>query len=157
MGGRGSDSGIKYGAVSSGAARIAFNSAKKSTNRNNSKMAKDRQIEKAIATGNGAFLDSVKSEKEARRISDYLTGRVGQFNHQVASLGDSEKLRNNPKLYRQRMNAISLSNLASQKAAILRDTSDIGRRNTEVKNTTTTYDRARSRRIKNFDSWFYGK
>lgn len=156
MGGRGGSSGISNAKpISPLMARVAYNAAKKSSKLNNAPPEKrDKAIEKAIKAGDGKFIDSIKTEREARRVSEYLNDRLGETQRKIVKLGSAEKLQKNPGLYNENANIVKLSNEASKKVSSLMDTSDQGRRNVEVKNTTTTYDRARKRRMKNFDSWF---
>lgn len=136
-------------------ARVAYNAAKKSSKLNNAPPEKrDKAIEKAIKAGDGKFIDSIKTEREARRVSEYLNDRLGETQRKIVNLGSAEKLQKTPGLYKENANIVKLSNEASKKVSSLMDTSDQGRRNVEVKNTTTTYDRARKRRMKKFDSWF---
>ena len=159
MGGRGSSSGGGSGnnkQISALSARIAFNAAKKSGYNGNGPSSSDKTIEKAIKSGNGNFIDSIKSEKEARRVSEYLNDRMGQVNKKIRNLGSAENLQKNPKLFHERANIAALSNSAREKIGKLRDISDFGKRDVVNNTVTTTYERARKRRISNFDAWFNG-
>lgn len=156
MGGRGGSSGISNAKpISPLMARVMYNAAKKSNSLSDTAPEKrDKAIEKAISSNNGKLIDSLKTEKEARRVADYLNDRLNENRRKIVNLGSAEKLQSNPKLYNENKNITSLLNKAREKVSSLRDTSDFGIKNPEVKNTTTTYDRARKRRMKKFDSWF---
>lgn len=157
MGSRGGSSGLSSGTVSPLVARVMFNAAKRSESLSASAPDKrDKNIEKAISSNNSNFIDSIKTEKEARRVSNYLESRRNETDRKIVKLGSPEKLQKNPKLYNEQKNIKSLLNKAHEKASSLMDKSEQGRQNVEIKHTTTTYDRARKRRMKNFDEW-YGK
>ena len=118
---------------------------------------RDRRIEKAIKNEDSNFISSLKTEKEARRVSDYLKDRLGELNGKIKSLGSAEKLRQKPKLYNERKKVLKLSNEARDKVSSFVDRNNNYDPSEARKRTTTTYERARKRRIKNFDSWYFGR
>lgn len=69
-------------------------------------------------------------------------------------MGSAEKLQKNTKLYNEHRNITKLLVHASEKMKTFRNGTESERRYIENKTITTTYDRARARRIKNFDDWF---
>lgn len=134
MGGRGGASGLSSGTVPPLVAKVMFNAAKKSRSLSASSPDKrDRNIEKAIFSNNSNFIDSIKTEKEARRVLDYLEGRRNETDRKIVKLGSPEKLQKNPKLYNEQKNITRLLNKAHEKASSLMDKSDQGRRNVEIK------------------------
>ncbi len=52
--------------------------------------ARDSSIEKAISTGNTDYINSIKTEKDARRVSEYLTARSSENNYKIKKLGSKE-------------------------------------------------------------------
>ena len=155
MGGRGNAYGSGDTTISPLAARVAFNSAKKSSGLlSDAPDKRDRNMEKAIRSGSAKLFESINTEKEARRAVEYLMGRKSENERKIVNLGSAEKLRNSPQLYNERKSILRLLDTAEKKVQSLRDTSDFGRRNVEIKHTITTYDRARKQRMKNFDEWF---
>lgn len=85
---------------------------------------------------------------------DYLVGRKIETSLRIKNLGSVEKLRKNPKLYQEYRTIGTLIEKARKKESSLRDNSDTGERNVENKTITTTYDRARKRRMSNFDAYW---
>ena len=58
---------------------------------------RDAVIEKAIRNGDASFIQSISNEKEARRVSEYLTGRVAESDRKLAKLGSAEAVYKNQK------------------------------------------------------------
>lgn len=158
MGGRGGSSGIsgKDTKVSPMVARVYYNSAKKEANSSGAG-ARDNGIERAIRSGNTSFIDNISTEKEARRVSEYLSGRITENSHKIVKLGSPEKLQKTPKLAAERKNILALRNAIGNKMHEFSKKPEAGNTNIhDLSRTTTTYDRARKRRMSNFDDWFFG-
>ncbi len=152
MGGRGGSSNVKS-MVPELPARIAFNASKKETSAPPN-LKRDGVLEKAIKQNNDNAIESIKTHSEAGKALDYLIGRKIETSLKIKSLGTVEKLRKNPKLYQEYRAIGSLIEKARKKESSLRDNSDTGARNVENKTITTTYDRARKRRMSNFDAYW---
>ena len=161
MGGRGSKSGGGGGGsgseekISPMTARIYFNGAKKDSMLNATYMPKrDSKIERDIRTGNAEYINSITSEKEARRVSEYLIARRAQNSRKIVKLGEAvhkeqKTAQERKKIIKAELAMRSKMKQFSKKPEPLDPT-------LQHRRTTTTYDRARSRRMKNFESWFYG-
>lgn len=114
-------------------------------------------IERAIRRGDASFIQSISNEKEARRVSDYLQGRKDESDRKLASLGSAEAV------YKNQRAAIEHRNLINVRSAMQDKMHEFSKRPTnsdvnihDTSRTTTTYDRARKRRMSNFDAWFWG-
>lgn len=154
MGGRGANSKIgSQEKISPMAARIAFNAAKKNSSPGNAEK-RNSEIEKAIKAGKTNILDNAKTEQQARKNWEYLLARRNENDRKITKLGSAEKLQKNTKLYNEHRNITKLLVHASEKMKTFRNGTESERRYIENKTITTTYDRARARRIKNFDDWF---
>ena len=93
---------------------------------------KDNKLERAAQSGKIDFIDKIDGVKEATRVKNYYSDRVSELQRKIAKLGSAEELYNN---HREEKGNTNIH---------------------DVSRTTTTYDRARKRRMSNFDSWFYG-
>lgn len=157
MGGRGSASAISGTPVAKGAARIFYNASKKSDAlRGSGTVKKDAKLEKTAQSGNIEFIDSVKDKKEAKRISEYYRDRLNETRRKIAKLGSADALYKNQRLAKEYRNLLTASNKAQDKMHEFSQKIEKGDTNAmhDVSRTTTTYDRARKRRMKNFDAWF---
>ena len=77
-------------------ARIYFNGAKKDSMLNSTYMPKrDSKIERDIRTGNAEYINSITSEKEARRVSEYLIARRAQNSRKIVKLGSKDAVHKN--------------------------------------------------------------
>lgn len=160
MGGRGGSSGLSNEKpVSKLMSKVYFNSAKKSDAlRGSGIVKKDNKLEKVINSENTSYFKSIKTKSEAVKTMNYINDRLSESKRKIAKLGSAEALFKNQRLaieHRKLVNASTAMrdelhkfSKASEKGdtSVLHDTS----------RTTTTYDRARKRRMKNFDSWFFG-
>lgn len=160
MGGRGGTSGISNNAkpVSEKVARWYYNSAKKMTYLGNETVKKDSKIEKVINSENTDYFKSIKTKSEAVKTMSYITDRLNENNRKIAKLGSAEAVFKNQKLAIEHRKLVSASNSMRDemhKFSKATETGDISALH-DTSRTTTTYDRARKRRMKNFDSWFYG-
>lgn len=160
MGGRGSSSGGsgKESPVSPLMSKVYYKAA---TTGDYSALAfegaRDSKIEKAIKTGNTNFINSINSEKEARRVSDYLNKRLSENNHKIQKLGSKEAVYKNQTVAQERRRLTSIKGAMSDKMREFSKKPESGNTNIhDTSRTTTTYDRARKRRMSNFDSWFFG-
>ena len=147
MGGRGSVSSIGGRPVSKMGAKIFYNAAKKS----------EALRTKAAQSGKIDFIDKIDGVKEATRVKNYYSDRVSELQRKIAKLGSAEELYKNQKLAREYKNILTANNKAADKMHEFSHREEKGNTNIhDVSRTTTTYDRARKRRMSNFDSWFYG-
>ena len=160
MGGRGSSSGMSGGPVSRVMSNIYYNSAKK---KNTSPwerygLSRDSQIEKAIRNQDPSFINSITDKKEAYRVSDYLTARGIEINHKIKKLGSKEAVYKNQKVAKEKRNYNIVSNAMQDKMHQFAERPKPGNLSAmhDPSRTTTTYDRARKRRMKDFDAWFFG-
>lgn len=160
MGGRGSSSSLTGSEkpVSSLMARVYYNAAKKSDAlRRDGTVKRDSRIERAIKTENTEFVRKISNEKEARRVSEYLTDRISENDRKLAKMGSAEAVQKDQKTAIERRKLLNLKNAATDKMKEYSKRPEAGNTNIhDTSRTTTTYDRARKRRMKNFDSWFYG-
>ena len=163
MGGRGSKSGGGGGGsgseekISPMTARIYFNGAKKDSMLNATYMPKrDSKIERDIRTGNAEYINSITSEKEARRVSEYLIARRAQNSRKIVKLGSREAVHKEQKTAQERKKIIKAELAMRSKMKQVSKKPEPLDPTLQHRRTTTTYDRARSRRMKNFESWFYG-
>lgn len=157
MGGRGSASAISGTPVAKGAARIFYNASKKSDAlRGSGTVKKDVKLEKTAQRGNIEFIDSVKDKKEAKRISEYYRDRLNETKRKIAKLGSADALYKNQRLAKEYRNLLTASNKAQDKMHEFNQKIEKGDTSAmhDASRTTTTYDRARKRRMKNFDAWF---
>lgn len=157
MGGRGSTSAISGTPVTRGGARIFYNASKKSDAlRGSGTVKKDVKLEKMAQSGKIDFIDSVKDKKEAKRISEYYRDRLNETRRKIAKLGSADALYKNQKLAKEYRNLLTASNKAQDKMHEFNQKIEKGDTSAmhDASRTTTTYDRARKRRMKNFDAWF---
>ena len=157
MGGRGSASAISGTPVAKGTARIFYNASKKSDAlRGSGTVKKDVKLEKTAQSGNIEFIDSVKDKKEAKRISEYYRDRLNETKRKIAKLGSADALYKNQRLAKEYRNLLTASNKAQDKMHEFNRKIEKGDTSAmhDASRTTTTYDRARKRRMKNFDAWF---
>lgn len=157
MGGRGSTSSISGNPVTRGGARIFYNASKKSDAlRWNGTIKKDVKLERSAQSGKIGFIDSIKDKKEAKRVNDYYEDRVNETRRKIAKLGSADALYKNQRLAKEYRNLLTASNKAYDKMREFYQKIENGDTSAmhDVSRTTTTYDRARKRRMKNFDAWF---
>lgn len=163
MGGRGGNSGggisPSGGEVSRLIARVQYNASKKSDAlRSDSTVKIDRKLERSAQNGNLEFIDKITSGKEAQRVKDYYQDRVNDTSRQIAKLGSADELyENHQDLAKTRRNLMSAVTRAMDKMHEFSQKPEKADPTAFYAKETTTYQRARNRRIKNFDAWFYGK
>lgn len=160
MGGRGNASSINSNEklVSPLMAKVYYNAASK---QNHSAFkwegTRDSEIEKAIRIGNTDFIKSIHTKKEARRVSDYLNKRFSENNYKIQKLGSKEAVHKNQTVVQERRRLLSVSGAMSDKMHEFSKKPETGNTNIhDTSRTTTTYDRARKRRMKDFDAWWNG-
>ena len=163
MGGRGSSSGGGSGGgggkpVSSMMARVYYNASKKSSAlRREETVIKDSKLERAAQSGKLDFIDNIKDKAEATRVREYYSDRISETERKIAKLGSADALYKNQKLAKEHRNLISASNKAASKMHEFSKKIEAGNTNIhDTSRTTTTYDRARKRRMSQFDDWFFG-
>lgn len=159
FGGRGGTSGLAEGnPVSKLMAKVYFNSAKQSAAlRGSGTVKRDSALEGIIRTENVDYIKSIKTEKEAARVSNYITDRINENERRIAKLGSAEAVYKNQKLAIEHRRLTSVNNAMRDKMHEFSRQVEVGNTNIhDTSRTTTTYDRARNRRIKNFDAWFNG-
>lgn len=157
MGGRGSTSAISGTPVTKGGARLFYNASKKSDAlRGSGTVKKDVKLERSAQSGKIDFIDSVKDKKEAKRISEYYRDRLNETKRKIAKLGSADALYKNQRLAKEYRNLLTASNKAQDKMHEFNRKIEKGDTSAmhDASRTTTTYDRARKRRMKNFDAWF---
>lgn len=162
FGGRGGSSGIVQDAnISPLAARIAYNSAKKNISGEN-KYDRDSQLEgiiRKIANGEDAnkFASQINNEKDINKALNYLTARAAEVDKKITKLGSAEELMKKPRMYIERK-AIREAELSirDRRSEVIKEKPERLSGEQIHGRTTTTYEAARKRRIKNFDSWFSG-
>ena len=157
FGGRGGTSGLAEGnPVSKLMAKVYFNSAKQSAAlRGSGTVKRDSALEGIIRTENVDYIKSIKTKKEAVRISNYITDRISENERKLARLGSAEAV--NQKIAIEHRRLTSINNAMRDKMHEFSKQVEAGNTNIhDPSRTTTTYERARNRRIKNFDAWFNG-
>lgn len=157
MGGRGSTSAISGTPVTKGGARLFYNASKKSDAlRGSGTVKKDVKLERSAQSGKIDFIDAVKDKKEAKRISEYYRDRLNETRRKIAKLGSADALYKNQRLAKEYRNLLTASNKAQDKMHEFNRKIEKGDTSAmhDASRTTTTYDRARKRRMKNFDAWF---
>lgn len=117
---------------------------------------RDSKIERDIRTGNAEYINSITSEKEARRVSEYLIARRAQNSRKIVKLGSREAVHKEQKTAQERKKIIKAELAMRNKMKQFSKKPEPLDPTLQHRRTTTTYDRARSRRMKNFESWFYG-
>ncbi len=118
---------------------------------------RDSRIERAIKSENTEFISKISNEKEARRVSDYLTDRISENDRKLVKMGSAEAVQKDQKAAIERRKLLNMKNAATDKMKEYSKRPEAGNTNIhDTSRTTTTYDKARKRRMKNFDSWFYG-
>lgn len=117
---------------------------------------KDVKLERSAQSGKIDFIDSVKDKKEAKRISEYYRDRLNETKRKIAKLGSADALYKNQRLAKEYRNLLTASNKAQDKMHEFNRKIEKGDTSAmhDASRTTTTYDRARKRRMKNFDAWF---
>ena len=161
MGGRGSTSSINSNEkpVSPLMAKVYFNSAKKSTAlRTNSTVKRDSKLDKIIKNENTNWIKAIKNEKEAARVKDYIYERLRENNRKLTSLGSPARVHEEQKTAIEHRKLVSAYTVARDKRAEFVKPIAAGDLSAmhDPKRTTTTYDRARKRRMKEFDAWWNG-
>ena len=160
MGGRGGSSGLSNEKpVSKLIAKLYFNSSKKSDAlRGSGTVKKGSKLEKVINSGNTSYFKSIKTKSEAIKTIDYINDRLNENKRKIAKLGSAEALFKNQKIaieHRKLINASAAMRDEMHRFSKAIEKGDISALY-DTSRTTTTYDRARKRRMKNFDSWFFG-
>lgn len=142
-------------------ARIAYNAAKKDTSagqhvQRNSTMEKELQKIARRDSADG-LSKKLQSEAETTEALTYLESRMAEVNRKIANLSGAEELAKHPRLYYERK-AIVKAELAvrERRKEVTKHTSEKLTGEQIHRRTTTTYDAARKRRIKNFDAYFFG-
>ena len=162
MGGRGSSSGGGSGGgkpVSRMSAKIFYNASKKKGDalRNNATVEKNPKLERSARNGNLDFIDSIKDKAEASRVRSYYRDRVNETRSKIVKLGSADALYKNQKLAKEYRNLLSASVKADDKMHEFSKKIEAGNTNIhDTSRTTTTYDRARKRRMSQFDDWYFG-
>ena len=163
MGGRGSKSGGGGGGggseekISPMTARIYFNGAKKDSMLNANYMPKrDSKIERDIRTGKAEYINSITSEKEARRVSEYIIARRAQNSRKIVKLGSKEAVHKEQKTAQERKKINKAEQAMRNKMKQFSKKQEPFDPTLQHRQTTTTYERARKRRMKDFENWFYG-
>ena len=100
FGGRGGTSGLAEGnPVSKLMVKVYFNSAKLSAAlRGSGTVKRDSALEGIIRTENVDYIKSIKTKKEAVRISNYITDRISENERKLARLGSAEAVYQNQKI-----------------------------------------------------------
>lgn len=144
--------------VTSMGARIMFNAAKQSdVLRSKIAVKIDRDLEKSAQSQDLSFINKINSEKEARRVSEYYKDRETVLRKKIVNLGSAEKLHENQKLAKEYRNIRNANNTARDNMKKFSKKIEAGNTNIhDTSRTTTTYDRARKRRMSQFDDWFFG-
>ena len=160
MGGRGGSSGLSNEkSVSKLIAKMYFNSSKKSDAlRGSGTVKKDSKLEKIINSENTSYFKSIKTKSEAVKTMNYINDRLSESKRKIAKLGSAEALFKNQKIaieHRKLINASVAMRDEMHKFSKAVEKGDLSALH-DTNRTTTTYDRARKRRMKNFDSWFFG-
>lgn len=158
MGGRGGSSGLNNEKpVSKLVSKMYFNSAKKSDAlRGSGTVKKDSKLEKVINSEHTDYFKSIKTKSEAEKTMNYISDRLNENIRKIAKLGSADAVFKNQRAAVEHRKLLAASNAMRDeihkfsKASEKGDTSALH----DTNRTTTTYDRARKRRIKNFDDWF---
>lgn len=158
MGGRGGSSGLSNEKpVSKLMSKVYFNSAKKSDAlRGSGTVKKDSKLEKVINSENTDYFKSINTKSEAVKTMNYISDRLDESKRKIARLGSVDAVFKNQRVAIEHRKLLSASNAMRDemhkfsKASEKGDTSALH----DTSRTTTTYDRARKRRMKNFDAWF---
>ena len=117
---------------------------------------RDSKIERDIRTGNAEYINSITSEKEARRVSEYLIARRAQNSRKIVKLGSKDAVHKEQKTAQERKKINKAEQAMRNKMKQFSKKQEPLDPTLQHKRTTTTYDRARTRRMKNFEKWFYG-
>lgn len=160
MGGRGGSSGISNEKpVSKLMSKVYFNSAKKSDAlRGSGTVKKDSKLEKVINSENTDYFKSIKMKSEAVKTMNYITDRLNENKRKIAKLGSADAVFKNQRTAIEHRKLVSAHTAMRDEMHKFSKASEKGNTSAlhDTSRTTTTYDRARKRRMKNFDSWFYG-
>lgn len=113
-------------------------------------------MERSAQSGKIGFIDSIKDKKEAKRVNDYYEDRVNETRRKIAKLGSADALYKNQRLAKEYRNLLTASNKAYDKMREFSQKIEKGDTSAmhDPSRATTTYNRARKRRMKNFDAWF---
>lgn len=113
-------------------------------------------MERSAQSGKIDFIDSIKDKKETTRVKEYYNDRLNETRRKIAKLGSAEALYKNQRLAKEYRNLLHASNKADEKMHEFSKKIEKGDTSAmhDASRTTTTYDRARKRRMKNFDAWF---
>ena len=99
---------------------------------------------------------SIETKEEAVRVRNYVTDRMAENERKLARLGSADAVFRNQKAAIEHRKLLKASSAISDKMKEFSKAPEKGDPTAFHSRTTTTYDRARKRRMKNFDSWFYG-
>lgn len=113
-------------------------------------------MERSAQSGKIDFIDSIKSEKEAKHVNEYYRDRLNETRRKIAKLENADALYKNQRLAKEYRNLLHASDKAQSKMHEFSRKIEKGDTSAmhDISRTTTTYDRARKRRMKNFDAWF---
>ena len=160
FGGRGGASSLlNEKPVSKLMAKVYFNSAKKSDAlRSDHKVQADSRLEKIIRNEDTDYIKSIDTKNEAVKVSSYIIDRLNDNNRRIAKLGSEEAVFKNQKLAIEHRKLVAMNSAMQDKmhefSKKVEAASNVKARHAQME--TTTYQRARNRRIKNFDAWFNG-
>lgn len=138
--------------------RVYFNAAKKSSAlRSNDTVKKDSKLERIISSEKTDYFKGIKTKSEATKTMYYLTERLNESKRKIAKLGSAEAVFKDQKTAIEYRKILSAHNAMSDHMHSFSKAPEKGNTNIhDTSRTTTTYDRARKRRMSNFDSWFFG-
>ena len=161
MGGRGSSSGISTSdkPVSEKVAKWYYNSSKKSDAlKSSGKVKRDPQMERVIVKENIAFINNIQTKEEAIKVRNYIIDRTNENKREIAKLGSADAVFKNQKLAIEHRKLINMNNAMQNKMHEFSQKVQNGDTSAmhDPNRTTTTYSRARKRRINNFNAWFFG-
>lgn len=154
MGGRGAS--FKNTKISPVLAKVTYNAAKKSIGSGvvteNKKL--DAEIKKnTLNLAKGKNIDV--SISNPQKMLENLQERLEAVNKKIAALPSAQHLQRRKDLYYERVAIQKMQDRVREEYNKTREV--YGPRSVENNTITTTYDRYRKRREKNFDAWFYGK
>ena len=158
MGGRGGSSSMSNEKpVSKLMAKVYFNAKKSDALRSDETVKKDSKLEKVIKSENTDYFMSIKTKEEAVGIRNYVTDRMAENERKLARLGSADAVFRNQKIAIEHRKLVDAELAIRDKMKEFSKAPEKGNTNIhDTSRTTTTYDRARKRRMKKFDSWFFG-
>lgn len=157
FGGRGASYNTQQNeSISEFGAKVYYNAAKHNATELNETVKKDRKFEKIIQTNDMEYIKNIQTQKEARKLLDYIRDRQGENDRKLARLGSAEAAFKEQKLAIEHRKLLKAYLAADKKLEEWREKPKPLDTTLFHKQTTTTYENARRRRMKNFDSWFFG-